>query len=165
MNQKYTVIDNFLNQADFEKLRDLMMSCSFSWYFQDEMTYVGKKSVNDEFYFTHIFYVDHQPNSAHYKELAPLVQKINPNALIRIKGNMYPNIGTFLENEKHTDYEFENKGAVFSINTCNGFTRLEDGTKIDSVANRLLIFDGTSLHNSTHCTDEQRRVNININYV
>ena len=42
--------------------------------------------------------------------------------------------------------------------------RLDGGQKIRSVANRMLFFDATKLHNSTTCTDEKGRFNINFNY-
>ena len=37
--------------------------------------------------------------------------------------------------------------------------------KVDSVANRLITFDGSMEHASTDCTDEKTRVNINFNYL
>lgn len=159
------VIDNFLPSSEFSRLRDLMMSNEFSWYFQDEVTYPGVVAADGEHYFTHTFYTDHKPNSVFYEEITPIVDRLAPAALIRVKGNLYPNIGKQLENGKHRDFDFPNRGAVLSINTCNAFTRLEDGTKIESVANRLVIFDGSTMHNSSHCTDQSRRVNININYI
>ena len=43
--------------------------------------------------------------------------------------------------------------------------KLEDGTKIDSIANRMLIFDGAEKHCSTTTTNVPVRINININYI
>ena len=60
---------------------------------------------------------------------------------------------------------FPHKGFLFYVNTNNGFTILEDGTKVESIANRALFFDSSKSHKSTTCTDEDIRVNININYV
>ena len=62
------------------------------------------------------------------------------------------------------DYNFDHKGALFSLNTCDGHTNV-DGTKVDSVKNRMLFFNPQVIHNSTNCTDEQFRCNININYM
>ena len=58
----------------------------------------------------------------------------------------------------------EHKGAVFSLNTCNGGTVI-DGQKFDSVGNRILFFDPTKPHHSTSTTDVKRRLNVNINYL
>ena len=42
---------------------------------------------------------------------------------------------------------------------------LEDGTKVDSVANRLLLFNSSLNHNSSTTTNAKGRYNININYI
>ena len=86
-------------------------------------------------------------------------------SLYRVKGNFYPNVGKHSENKPHIDFSFKHKGAIFYINTNNGYTLLNKGkTKIESIENRILFFDSTKTHNSTHCTDDHARVNININY-
>ena len=55
--------------------------------------------------------------------------------------------------------------SIFYVNTCNGYTELKDGTKIESVANRLVSFPADTRHRSVSQTDEQRRLVININYL
>ena len=77
---------------------------------------------------------------------------------------MFPNTEKLHEHGMHVDYDYPHKAAILSINTCDGYTKLEDGTKIDSVANRMLIFDGSTLHTSTNTTDQTVRININFNY-
>ena len=49
-------------------------------------------------------------------------------------------------------------------NDNDGFTVLEDGTEIESPANRVLFFDPLTLHASTSCTDQRCRWNIQVNY-
>ena len=51
---------------------------------------------------------------------------------MRIKINFYPYTDTVKEHQPHFDYDFDHYGAIFSLNTCNGFTRLKDGSKFDS---------------------------------
>ena len=70
----------------------------------------------------------------------------------------------FSEHGFHIDYTYSHKGAIFSINSNNGYTILEDGTKIESVENRLVSFPAEMRHSGTTCTDEQARVVINLNY-
>ena len=65
----------------------------------------------------------------------------------------------------HSDYKFTHSGAILSLNTCDGYTKLKDGTKIDSVANRILFFDAGEKHCSTTTTNTFARFNININYI
>ena len=79
--------------------------------------------------------------------------------------NLYPNTEKVYEHEMHQDFDFSHKTAIFSINTCDGYTKLEDGTKIDSVANRILLFDASKEHCSTTTTNVSTRINININYI
>ena len=55
--------------------------------------------------------------------------------------------------------------ALLSLNTCDGYTKLKDGTKIDSVANRVLLFDPCEEHCSTTTTNVKARFNINVNYI
>ena len=62
-------------------------------------------------------------------------------------------------------FDFSHSAALFSLNTCDGYTKLKDGTKINSVANRVLLFDAGEEHCSTTTTDDFTRVNININYL
>ena len=69
-----------------------------------------------------------------------------------------------MEHGQHRDYPIPHKGAIIYLNTCDGFTRLEDGTKVESVQNRILLFDASTLHNSTNTTNAKGRFNININY-
>ena len=54
---------------------------------------------------------------------------------------------------------------IFFVNSNDGFTILDDDTMIESVENRILFFDSSKLHNSTNCTNEKVRVNINFNFI
>jgi hypothetical protein len=100
-----------------------------------------------------------------YEKLIPVFQTLGAKALIRTKINLYPNTETLHEHPMHTDYDFSHSAAILSLNTCDGYTKLKDGTKIDSVANRILFFDGSEEHCSTTTTNVPARINININFV
>ena len=50
------------------------------------------------------------------------------------------------------------------MNTNNGYTLLEDGTKIDSIENRLTLFPGDMLHTGISQTDTNIRVVLNFNF-
>lgn len=162
---KYKVIDNFLPEEEMVKLEKLFLSdVEFPWYYQPNISFYEKASKGKLFYMIHLMYRNFQPNSVYYKEVGYLISKIKPNALIRVKANFYPNQGVKDLNEKHIDFPFKHKGAIFSINTCNGGTLLSDDTLIESVRNRILLFDPSEEHDSLNCTDDKARVNININY-
>lgn len=157
----FQVIDNFLNVEDFKIIKDTMMSRDIPWYFQQK---VVDSEDFDNFYFTHVFYRDGIRSSDLINVLKPLIEKIDIKALLRIKGNLYPREKELKEHKPHTDYGFSHKGCIFSINTCDGFTRLKCGTKIQSVQNRALLFNPSEFHNSSTCTNKKARINININF-
>ena len=83
--------------------------------------------------------------------------------------NRIPQLSNVLNSIYNTCYDvnnfdFRGKTAIFYLNTNNGYTLFEDGTKIESVANRLLTFDANLPHTGTSCTDKQFRCVLNINY-
>ena len=157
----HEVVDNFLPKEEFNSIKNILMGDDFPWYYNSS---VANDMDIDDFYFTHTFFKNLEVNSNCYIILKPIIQKLNIKALIRAKGNLYTKTEQLINHRKHTDFSFEHKGAIFYVNTNNGFTILEDGTKIESVENRILFFDAYKMHNSTNCTDEKIRVNINFNY-
>lgn len=155
----YEVVDNFLDQKTFEEIKNSIFSFEFPWFFAD-----GVASQKDpHFYFIHLFYTN-TINSSHYEKISPIVQKINPQAIIRIKANLHTKTEKCIAHETHIDYDFSHQGAIFYINGNNGPTVLHDGTEIYPKENRILFFDPSKPHCSTTCTDQKARVNINFNY-
>ena len=167
---KYEVIDNFLDEEYFDSLVTLFTdkektgNQDMPWYFQPNIS--DKDVIEDKlFYMTHGIYDKNMPKSIHYNNLVPLLEKLEVRCLIRVKANLYPNTERLHEHPMHTDYDYCHSGALLSLNTCDGYTKLKDGTKIDSVANRILLFDSNEEHCSTTTTNVPARINININYI
>jgi hypothetical protein len=158
------IIDNFLSEEEFDKLCALTIdSRYFPWFSNgDGVAYTG--DLSDK-YFMHTFYDKHQPNSHNFECLTPVLDKLAPKALIRARANWYTRNNKLIEHAKHPDYPFEHKAFILYLNTNDGFTRMNDGTAVNSVANRALFFNGNELHNSTNCTDALFRANIAINYL
>lgn len=158
----YEVIDNFLNEEDFKKLESIIFNYSMAWYFSD--TVASDMDNNDDYYYTHMLYQGISPQSDLFYIVSPILDKLKIKALMRVKINLYPNVNKLIQHKKHTDYPDTHKGAIFYLNTNNGHTILNDGTKIESIKNRILLFDPSIAHSSTNCTDKKARVNINFNY-
>ena len=164
---KYEVIDNFLDTVYFNKLLTLITdeentgNNKMPWFFQSGF----RGSIEDYGYLYHTFYHDQVPQSHLFNELLPLIHKFELKSLLRVKANLYPNTYKLHEHSMHEDYHFSHSSAILSLNTCDGYTKLEDGTKIDSVANRMLFFDGSKQHSGTTTTNDQARININLNYI
>jgi len=163
----YEVIDNYLPKEVFENIKNKIIdeNLNFPWYYNKFVAYRKRGEIDDHFYLVHIIYNEYKINSDFYNDLIPIINKISPKSLIRIKVNAYPKIGNeLIVHDPHSDYAFKHKGAIFYLNTNNGKTVLEDGTKIDSIENRILFFDPSKPHSSTNCTDAKMRFNINMNY-
>lgn len=159
---RYTVVDNFLDTEYFNCLKNTLMGSSFPWFFQPT---VAEHERATDFYFTHIIYDNNTINSNFYDSLNILIDKLQINSLFRIKANLYPNLNKEIINLSHVDSPTTHKGAILYINTNNGYTILNNSIKIKSIENRILFFDPSVPHQSTHCTDKKNRININFNYV
>ena len=161
----HRIIDNFLSDDEYKLICSTVFdSGMFAWFLQKYIV-DGDMPNERSCFLSHRIYYDSVPTSPHYDLLKTLINKINPIALLRIKANLYPNVGKYIEHKLHKDQKFPHRGAIFHLNTNNGYTILEDGTKIESVANRLVMLDSYEFHQSTTCTDVEYRANININYI
>lgn len=159
---EYEVVNNFLDHIYLKKLQDKMFHNTFAWFMSQDVTLPN--STRDEYYFTHLYFDRYKIMSPEIKDLFTIINKLKIKALIRIKANLYPRTSKIQEHELHSDYPFSHKSALFSINTNNGYTYFEDGTKIESVENRMLLFDASKKHGSSTCTDQNYRCNIVFNY-
>jgi len=166
-NENIKIEDDFLLQEEFDKIQEIMIkNISFPWFYVDRIV-MGEPN---KFQFFHMFYDNHQPHQFMH-ELAPIMNKINPFSVIRIKANLLTRTPEIVENRFHVDMEgmSEEKTkqwttSIFYVNTNNGYTKFEDGTKVESTANRMLTFPANMKHSGASCTDEKRRVIINFNY-
>ena len=144
-------------------LQRMMLDHNFPWLYNAEVANRGE--IQDEhFYFTHNLFQEFQPSSSIFEEFIPFFKQLEMNALVRARALLYTNQGRQIVHEKHIDFKFPHKTAVFYVNTNNGYTEFEDGTKVESVENRIVFFDGSTPHNSSTCTDQKIRVVVSINY-
>ena len=160
--------DNFLDQEKFDELQTIMMGGDFSWFYR---TIIDYQDDEDKYQFVHVFYRVPSPRSAYFEKMRPILEIMNPLSLFRIKANLLTRTHNIVENEFHVDMDgiLEEKQklwttSIFYINTNNGYTEFEDGTKVESVANRIVIFPSNMKHKGTSCTDEKTRVVMNFNY-
>jgi hypothetical protein len=159
----YKIIDDFLSDDEFFRLQKLFLSPSVPWYYNKSVLVVGAKEKH--FQFTHTIYNNWKPDSALFNDLMPILEVIAPKSLIRIKANL----GTrTVENEEtgfHCDTTYPCTTAILYLNTTNGYTVFEDGTKIEGIANRFVEFDSQLKHSGATQTDSQVRVVLNFNYI
>ena len=163
---KYEIIDNFLEKENFDLLKKIIISEGFPIYYnshvvsKDEITNLG------ELNFTHILYDSYAGIQSQYFDMIYqlLIQYLKPERIIRSKVNCYPRTWRPITHDFHVDYKFPHKGAILSLNTCNGSTKIKRQGKIKSIENRLLKFDPNTPHASVSCSDQRCRWNIIVNY-
>ena len=167
---KVTIIDKFLPYEELIKIRDVLYwREDFAYHIHRSVAYSDDVKANWNWYGTHMFYQDMAPSSPFWDVLRDtfserMHEKFNMQCFFRVKGNFYPWTETLKQHPWHTDYTFPHKAALFSINTCDGYTEFEDGTKVESVENRMMLFNPRVKHRSTTTTDSKGRYNINFNY-
>lgn len=163
----YSVTDDFLPTEAWQAIHDLATGDrdrgSLPYFIANSVAHPDSDPAMD-YYFIHLFYIDNLINSEYYSVLEPLISRIQPRALVRVKANLYPSTHTVREHDPHVDYDFAHSAALYMVNTCNGYTTMSDGTRIESVANRLVRFDPQQLHSSSTTSDSKYRVTINFNY-
>tara|TARA_Y100000004_G_scaffold80021_1_gene89941 strand:- start:47 stop:538 length:492 start_codon:yes stop_codon:yes gene_type:complete len=156
---KYRIIDNFLPEEVYNTVNEVMLGNEIDWNFCR-----GVNRPNDGFYqFTHVFYSNHQPVSRFYPLIEPIVDQIDPAAIVRIKANMHVQQPELIQHDFHHDVD-NCITAIYYVNTNNGKTVFENGLEVDSVGNRLLVFDSNEEHTGTTSTDTLQRCVINFNY-
>jgi signal peptidase I len=164
------VQEPLLAEEDFIVLKNIVTSYNFPWHYRTE---VIKGGIPGPGYFDHIVYGDNIPQSPFYDSIFNIFQKhLNFIVLARIRVNLNYRFSTSFFSDFHTDIS-EMKDSIAAqwttsilyINTNNGYTELEDGTKIESVANRLVSFPANTRHRFVSQTDKQTRYMINFGYL
>ena len=167
-------IQDFLPKQSFDRLSQIIFAPTFPWYLTTSVAspYLKSKENSKLFYMSHLVYekekyVKVNPNDQAIIDL--LLEKLAPEEgnlqLIRMKINFYPNTTELHEHDYHRDFEYSHMGAILSLNTCDGYTKIrETDTKYHSWANSFLSFDPSEDHCSTTTTNAVGRFNININY-
>lgn len=156
------IIENYLDKNTFNKINSIITQSNFSWYFAP---YISYPNDNAGFMFNHTFYNENGITSNYFNDIIfPLLTQIKFTKLLRAKANLYTQNSNHIKHNYHIDdKDHVHQVALYSLNTNNGYTEFENGQKIESVENRLLIFDGQLTHQSVGQTDTKQRINLNIN--
>ena len=176
------IIDNFLLEEDFKVLEKTISSGNFCWRkstILNGSSFQPPKILNIQF--CHRFVTTHcetvedvtickEKQSEDYCIVKPILDKIEYSELIRVKANL--NVGEL--NPQPTGFHVDvgdgknvqpGYTGIYYVNTCNGYTLFKDGTKVDSIANRMLIFDNQMKHSGVTCSDNKYRIVINFNWL
>ena len=160
------IIDNFIDQDSFKKLQNLMIEddTNFPWYYANYKNYKGDGIPQ----FTHTFFLPHSYCSSYHTWIHPILDKLKTTALIRIKANLTMKTQDPFTCNFHTDVTNDYKNSktdVFYLNNNNVYTLFKKGKrKVESVANRIVIFDAKEEHTTVTQTDTNIRVVLNLNF-
>ena len=168
------IIDNFLTDNDFNLLVNNTVGRNDGHQVQfrvvSNVENFGAIEENWSWYMINMLYSTDTPQNEIcgkiYEMFVPKFKELaNFKTMIRIKMNAYPYTNVVKEHKEHIDFNYEHIGAVFSLNTCDGYTKFFDGTKVESVANRIVFFDASKYHQSTTTSNAKLRYNINFNFL
>ena len=160
------IIDNFLDDDEFNILQQYLTNDSFSWNLLPSIA--NNKQGLDQYQFVHTFFDISKPSLQNYSNfLTPLFSKLQAKYILRVKANLRPRTSTAVLSDYHVDMSLNQQTAIYYLNTNNGYTKFQDNTLQDvpSVANRLLTFYGGLKHCGASATDSNYRILLNINYI
>lgn len=154
------VIENFLNNIEFQRIKQSVLNRYFDWYYQP-----SKVSDNDGGQqFTHMFLSEDGKMSNFFYILKPIFSKLKAKDIIRAKINLTHRKETIKKFQYHIDTDKECKTAILYLNTNNGKTVFKNNKQINSIENRMVIFPSNLQHTGTTHTDKDFRIVLNINY-
>jgi hypothetical protein len=165
------IINNFLTREEFLTIKSAILNEQFPWVMH-EKSYPGETGCEDRFncQFVHVFYQSPTYTSQYLNVINPIIKRLPHQLFIRAKAN----ITTATENLQVYGHHIDipesladmSKTAIFYLNTNDGYTLFEsDNQKVESVENRLVIFDSNEKHSGTSCTDQKYRAVINFNFI
>jgi len=160
------IIDNFLSDDDFELTQHFFLGTDIDWKFNNCI--VSSERGIDQYQFIHELCNVQFPFDSNYSNfIQPLLTKLNARFIFRLKANLRPRTNQIVHSNYHIDMDLNQQTAIFYLNTNDGYTRFKDPSipDVQSVANRLVTFDGSLQHCGTSCTDQNVRVLLNINYI
>ena len=97
------VTHNFIDQEDFKKLQGYMIGSFFPWYYNPMVVF--DEDPKDYFQFTHFFYNgDNLLKSDFFELLKPILDKIKPLTICRVKANLLTKTNKIIEHGFHTDF-------------------------------------------------------------
>ena len=161
MKFRIDIQENFLEKNHLEEITQFILSEQFPWYVSGVTGMYDSKK-----HFFHSFYNNNNINSPYFDLIKNIITKLNPITLHRVKLNLIPKSNSIIEHDYHKDNQSLNlTSSLFYINTNNGYTKFENGKKINSTANKIVSFPSNVLHHGTTCTDKEFRIALNMVYV
>ena len=165
--------DNVLTEEELSKLQSVMLldstqnNTTIPWGISNMYGNIQEAMCEkkEAFFWTHTFHDRQRVESQYFNILFPLLDKINPLAIVRIRANCNTITDRIIEHGYHTDIPLgiNCTTSIFYLNTNNGYT-LFDKERVLPKENRAVFFNPNEPHQSSRCSDQNIRMNINFNY-
>lgn len=183
------IYDNLIDQKSFKNLQYTLHANDFNWHFSTKTNPKGlpqpnmRKFIDDngkggDPYNTQLvhYFADYRSfkYSPYIDILKPILNKYKYTAISRIKANLQLAQKDPILSDFHYDFyiqDGENQipekavtTLIYYVNTNNGYTEFEDGTKVASIENRLIEFPNDNpkgMHRGVSQTDTYYRAVIN----
>ena len=170
----YKIIDNLCGAKINDNLHRQTIT-EWLWAFNPYKVRSTDQNSLLDYQFVHKLHsIFEQGYSPHWHDIIPVISQINGiiniGAFRRVKANLQVAQKDIVYGSFH--YDLTEKGivdenlfiAIYYVNTNNGYTEFEDGTKIDSIADRLVIFKNDIKHRGVSQTNTKQRIVINFNF-
>jgi len=156
------VYDDFLPTHEFKVIHDCLTSLQFDWHYLNG--FVKDDDPKGSFQFVHGFFdPDTSCTCPYFNVFDSTLNKLGVKSLKRVKANLTTRCNEPLYSSFHIDYP-NITTAILYLNTNNGYTEFKSGEKVNSVGNRIVVFDSNLKHRTVTCTDQKTRIVINFNY-
>ena len=161
------IVDDFLDSDSHLRIKESLEYKDF-WTYDPYIAGSMSDQIKDG-QLCHDFFSE-MYRSPHIEVLFPIIGRIKPMAIWRIKANLQLHGGEeAYKSNWHYDftgdgYPVENmETAIYYVNSNNGYTEFTD-CKVDSVANRMVFFPSNTKHRGVNASNVKARYVINFNY-
>tara|TARA_B100001113_G_scaffold173124_1_gene141766 strand:+ start:115 stop:669 length:555 start_codon:yes stop_codon:yes gene_type:complete len=173
------IYDDFLTKEQYLPLYQYFIDTrtgfngeSVPWYWVDGVVTMDDGRIQ----FVSVGYAANNiVNRTMFHVLTPILEKLEVMCLYRIKANLgLPESLQSISHEDtlHTDdwrcdppNTCSMTTGIYYVNSNNGYTLFEDGTKVESVANRMVTFPCTMRHGGIPHNDSNKgRIVVNFNW-
>ena len=168
------VIDNFLTPSYHYEILQFVEGSEMQWFYTPDITTEGNVSKQLGLHgFSNHFYdiMRETPPSPFQSLMMPFLFQVkdvvkSPRVLrARLDMTLYNPfcLPDACAHTPHVDMDGEHHTAVYYVNDSDGDTIIGD-EKVSPNANRVVIFDGSTLHNGHSPCEHNNRIIINSNY-
>ena len=162
------IVDDFLDFDSHQMIKETLEYDNF-WTYDPYKAGGMSDQIRDGQLF-HMFYFEME-RSPHIEVLLPILHRVKPLAIWRIKANLQLHGGD-LPYKSNWHYDFTGDGypvsdmmtAIYYVNSNNGYTEFENDTIVPSVSNRMVFFPSNLKHRGVNATNVKCRYVINFNY-